>query len=63
MDSERKEVNIDLVEALKNIFTKEELEQMEKDYDVWRAKTLEEKSKEVEMAYSRSIANQNYFDY
>ena len=63
MDSERKEVNIDLVEALKNIFTKEELEKMEKDYEVWRNKTLEEKSKEVEMAYSRSIANQNYFDY
>lgn len=63
MDSQRKEVNVDLVEALKNIFTKEELEKMEKDFEEWRAKTLEEKSKEVEMAYSRSIENQNPIDY
>lgn len=54
---------VKIVEAFKGVFTEEELKKMEKDYEEWKTKTLEEKSKEVEMAYSRSIANQNYFDY
>lgn len=54
---------VKIVEAFKGVFTEEELKKMEKDYEEWKTKTLEEKSKEVEMAYSRSIENQNYFDY
>lgn len=63
MDTQRDERIVKIAEAFKGVFTEEELKKMEKDYEEWKNKTLEEKSKEVQTAYSRSIANQNYFDY
>lgn len=53
-----------IVEKFKSFFTEEELKMMEEKYNQLLEKNKQkEKSKEVQTAYSRSIENQNYFDY
>jgi len=63
MDSQRKDIIVDITEAFKGVFTKEELEKMEKDFEEWKKKSLEEKNAIVEAAVSSSRENQNPIDY
>ena len=63
MDSQRKDIIVDITEAFKGVFTKEEIEKMEKDFEEWKKKSLEEKNAIVEAAVSSSRENQNPIDY